>query len=123
MELQFESVSRETIGAALAVHRSLGPGLLESAYHNALRVALAHREIPFDSQVSVELKFEGIPVGRHRLDLVVAGELVVELKAVASILPIHVAQLRSYLRASHLTVGLLLNFNAPRLTVKRVVQS
>lgn len=123
MEGQFEVVSRDTIGAALAVHRSLGPGLLESAYHNALRVALTHRGIPFESQLPVELQFEGVSVGRHRLDLVVAGELVVELKAVAALLPIHVAQLRSYLRATHLNVGLLLNFNAPRLTVKRVVQS
>ena len=118
---RFEQASTKVIGAALAVHRELGPGFLESIYHGAMRLALAHRGIPFESQLAVDINFEGVVVGRSRIDLVVAHEVVVELKAVDSLRDFHFVQLKSYLRASRLRVGLLLNFNSAILTIKRMV--
>jgi GxxExxY protein len=118
---RFEQLSAEVIGAALAVHKDLGPGFLESIYHAAMRVALTHRAIPFESQLAVDIGFEGVVVGRSRIDLVIANQIVTELKAVESLRDVHFAQLKSYLRASRLRVGLLLNFNASRLTIKRMV--
>jgi GxxExxY protein len=118
---RFEDLSSRVIGAALAVHKELGPGFLESVYHTAMRVSLAHRAIPFESQRPVDIGFEGVPVGRARIDLVVGGQMVLELKAVEKLHDIHFVQLRSYLRATHLHLGLLLNFNAPILTIRRVI--
>ena len=82
---------------------------------------LAHRALPFESQLSFELSFETVRVGSGRIDLVVANEIVVELKAVERLRDIHFAQLKSYLRATGLRIGLLFNFNAPTLTVRRMV--
>ena len=78
--LRFEELSGSVIGAALAVHRELGPGFLESVYHTAMRVSLTHRGISFDSELPVDLTFEGVPVGRARIDLVIARQIVLELK-------------------------------------------
>jgi GxxExxY protein len=118
---RFEGLSAHVIGAALAVHRGLGPGFLESTYHAAMRVSLAHRALPFESQFPFEITFEEVLVGKGRIDLVVAHEIVVELKAVDKLHDVHYAQLKSYLRATRLRVGLLFNFNAPTLTIKRLV--
>jgi len=101
--------------------KPLGRVFLESVYQKAMEVALAHREIPFERQKEIHVFFEGVDVGLHRLDLIAAGEIILELKAVKALEEIHYAQLRSYLKATGLRVGLLLNFNAPTLTVKRVV--
>jgi GxxExxY protein len=121
MGFQFEDLSAQVIGAALAVHKGLGAGFLESTYHAAMRVSLTHRALPFDSQLPFDVYFESVVVGRARVDLIVAGQIVVELKAVDQFRDIHFAQLRSYLRATKLRVGLLFNFNAPTLTIKRMV--
>ena len=118
---EFEELSGRIIGAGLAVHQTLGPGFLESIYHEAMKVALVHRSIPFHSQVRVETNFEGVIVGWSRIDLIVGNQIVLELKAVETLRDVHFAQLKSYLRATRLRVGLLLNFNAPTLTIKRVV--
>lgn len=118
---KFEPTSGRVIGAAIAVHRELGPGFLESIYHKALCIALSNRQIPYETQKPVAVRFEGNEAGVHKLDLVVENELVVELKAVKSLNEIHEKQLRSYLKASNLKVGLLLNFNAVVLVIKRVV--
>jgi GxxExxY protein len=118
---RFELLSGRVIGAALAVHRELGPGFLESVYHAAMRVALAHRCIPFESERRVETKFEGVVVGQARIDLIVGSEIVLELKAVDKLRDVHFVQLRSYLRATRLRVGLLFNFNAAILTIRRMV--
>jgi GxxExxY protein len=118
---RFEELSNKVIGAALAVHEELGPGFLESVYHCAMRVSLRHRDIPFESQLPLEINFEGSPVGRARIDLVIARQIVVELKSVDRFHDIHFAQLKSYLRAAHLHLGLLLNFNSPTLAIKRVL--
>jgi GxxExxY protein len=123
MVRSFEQVSADIIGAALAVHKELGPGFLESIYDSAIRVALAHRSIPFESQFPVDVYFENEAVGRARIDLVVAHEVVLELKAVETLRDVHYVQLKSYLRATRLQVGLLFNFNASTLVIKRVVQN
>jgi GxxExxY protein len=86
-----------------------------------MRVSLAHRALPYESQLPFETAFEGVVVGRARVDLIVAGELVVELKAVDRLRDVYFAQLKSYLRATTLRVGLLFNFNAPTLTIRRMV--
>jgi GxxExxY protein len=79
------------------------------------------RGIPFASEIEAEVRYGGIVVGRHRLDLVASGGIVVELKAVQSLGPVHFSQVRSYLKATHLSIGLLLNFAATRLVIKRVI--
>jgi GxxExxY protein len=119
--LRFEELSSKVIGAALAVHRDLGPGFLESVYHSAMRVSLSHRCVPFESQLPVDIGFEGVPIGRARIDLVIARQIILELKSVDRLHEIHFVQLRSYLRAARLRLGLLFNFNSPTLTIKRVI--
>lgn len=109
-------LSRQVIGAAIEVHRHLGPGLLESIYENALCIELTLRGVPFVRQHRVELQFKCHTVGDGRLDLLVGDHLVVELKAVERIEPVHEAHLLSYLRTTGLPLGLLINFNVPRLT-------
>jgi GxxExxY protein len=121
MGFEFENLSARVIGAALAVHKELGPGFLESTYDAAMRVSLAHRALPFDSQRPFDISFESVVVGRACIDLIVGGEIVIELKAVDRLRDIHFAQLKSHLRATKLRVGLLFNFNAPTLTIKRMV--
>ncbi len=118
---EFEELSGRIIEAALAVHMALGPGFLESVYENAVKVALTKSGIPYESQRNVVVEYEGVVVGIHRMDLVVGEQIVVELKALGALEDTHFAQLRSYLRATGLQVGLLFNFNAPTLVIKRVV--
>jgi GxxExxY protein len=117
----FEAESWEAIGCALEVHRELGPGFLESVYHNAMAVSLVGKEIPFESERRATIWFQGVEVGHHCFDLVVRESVVIELQAVDDLAEIHFAKLRSYLRAAGLRVGLLINFNAPKLVVRRVV--
>jgi GxxExxY protein len=117
----FEELSSRTLGAAVEVHKALGPGFLESIYQRAMEVALVHRAIAFQRQREVHVYFEGVDLGVHRLDLVVGEQVILELKAVKGLEDVHFAQVRSYLRATGLRIGLLLNFNAPTLVVKRVV--
>jgi GxxExxY protein len=118
---EFGPSSSRVIEAAIAVHIKFGPGFLESVYQKAIAVALRHRNIRFQEQKEVHFIFEDEDVGLHRLDLIVDDRIVVELKAVKCLEGIHYAQLKSYLRATGLRVGLLLSFNAVTLTVKRVV--
>jgi GxxExxY protein len=118
---EFEALSGKILEAAIAVHKTLGPGFLESVYQKAMEVALRHRNIPFEEQKEFHIFFEDEEVGLHRLDLIVEGVIVVELKAVKALEDIHYSQVKSYLKATGLHVGLLLNFNAPTLVIKRVV--
>jgi len=122
---ELDALVHETIGAAIEVHRALGPGFLESIYEEALCLELTHRNISFGRQVSMPICYRSRPVGTSQLDLLVGGQLVVELKAVPQLLPIHVAQVISYLKAAHKPLGLLLNFHVPVLQagIKRVVFS
>jgi GxxExxY protein len=118
-----ETLITRVIGGCIAVQRALGPGLLEAVYVRAMCIELSATAIAFERERLVELFYRDQPVARHRLDLVVNEVLVLELKSVASIQPVHHAQLLGYLRASKLPVGLLVNFNVPVLRdgVKRVI--
>lgn len=118
---QFEELSNQLIGAAIKVHKELGPGFLESIYEQALKVELSESGLGFDSQKEIKVQYSGVEVGVHRLDLIVEEEIIVELKAVKELADIHFAQLRSYLKATGIKVGLLLNFSKPTLEVRRVV--
>ena len=122
---ELDALARETIGAAIEVHRAVGPGFLESVYEEALCLELTHRSIAFARQVSIQICYRSCPVGQSQLDLMIAGQLVVELKAIPQILPVHVAQVISYLKAARKPLGLLLNFHVPVLQagIKRVILS
>jgi len=110
----------QVLAAAVAVHSALGPGFLESIYDNALVVELTRRGIEHVRQLTVQVAYEGVVVGVHKPDLMVGERVVVELKAVKTLLPEHFAVVRSYLQATGCPVGLLLNFNKRVLEAKRV---
>jgi len=118
---QFEDLSKKTIGAAIEVHRELGPGFLEGIYEEALKVELSEHGLYSDCQKEIKAEYLGVEVGTHRLDLLIENKIIVELKAVTGLSDIHFAQLRSYLKATGLKVGLLLNFAKPTLEVRSVV--
>ena len=119
-KLQDEELSQEIIGAAIEVHRSLGPGFLESLYEEALCIELDNLRIPYERQKTLEIRYRDHKIGEHRLDLLIASKLVVELKAVKEIEPIHFTIVRSYVKASNATSGIILNFSTMPLTIKRV---
>ena len=121
MGLEYEELTGKIIGAAIEVHKALGPGFVESVYENALALELRAQDIPFTRQVSVPVVYRGAEVGLHRLDLYVADVIVVELKAVKALEDIHFAVARSYLRATGRQHGLILNFAKPMLEAKRVL--
>ena len=121
MALEHEELTGAIIGAAIAVHRELGPGFVEAVYDNALAVELRARGVPHARQLCVPVMYRGVQVGLHRLDLLVDETIVEELKAMKEIADAHFAVVRSYLRASGCTHGLILNFAKPTLEVKRVV--
>lgn len=119
-KLQDEDLSQEIIGAAIEVHRSLGPGFLESLYEEALCIELDNLGIPYERQKTLEIRYRDHKIGEHRLDLLIASKLVVELKTVKEIEPIHFTIVRSYVKASNATSGIILNFSTMPLTIKRV---
>ena len=105
-------LTRAVIGAAIEVHRSLGPGLLESAYQECLARELQLRQIPFERERPLPLTYKGLRLEcGYRVDLLIAGKVVVEVKAIEAIAPIHEAQLLTYLQLGGWHVGLLINFN------------
>jgi GxxExxY protein len=113
------------IGAAIEVHRQLGPGLLESAYEECLCYELRMREVQFRRQVDLPVLYKGLKLDcGYKIDLIVEDQVVLELKAIEKLLPVHEAQLLTYLRLANKRVGLLINFNVPLLTqgiVRRVL--
>lgn len=119
-ELGHKDLSARVIAAAIQVHKTLGPGFLESAYEAALWIELDLRGIRYERQKRVPLTYRGQSVGEHRLDLLVEGVLVVELKAVRALEDIFFATTRSYMKALGVEDGLLLNFASTPLTIKRV---
>ena len=123
MGLEQEELTGSVIGAAIEVHKALGPGFLESVYENALALELAARGIGFEQQLAVPILYRGSEVGLHRLDLLVAASIIVELKAVKALEDVHFAVVRSYLRATGREHGLILNFAKPTLEIKRVIAS
>ncbi len=117
MLLDAEPFSRQVIGCAIEVHRTLGPGLLESIYEACLCRELADARLNFTRQAELPVFYKGQPIDCDlRMDIVVEDALVIEIKAVQAINPIHEAQLLTYLRLSGFRTGLLLNFNEVRLT-------
>jgi GxxExxY protein len=121
--LRVDSFAADGIGAAIEVHRALGRGFLESVYEEAMAEELRYRNIVFDQQVPFAVHYRGALVGEHRLDLLVGGELVVELKAVSAISDAHIAQTLSYMKAGGFQLGLVLNFNVDMLKngIRRVI--
>ena len=118
-----EMVAGEVIASALAVHRALGPGYLESFYRKAMCLELRARALAFETEKAVEVQYRGEVLGTHRIDLIVQGLVVVELKAVQGLDPVHRKQVVSYLKATKLRLGLLINFDVELLKqgLKRVV--
>lgn len=122
---RLDELAHRVIGAAIEGHRALGPGHLESVYEEALAHEFRLPDIPFERQSRLALDYKGHPVGESRLDFLVGGCLVVEIKAVDALAPIHTAQVISYLKATGLTLGLLIHFNetAVKPGIKRVILS
>jgi len=120
----FDELSNRVIGCAIEVHRILGPGLLESAYEQCLAFELENADIPFQTQKSLPVVYKKIRLDcGYRMDIVVDNTLLIELKSVDTLLPIHEAQLLTYLKLSGIRTGLLLNFNEAVLRngIKRFV--
>jgi GxxExxY protein len=120
---ELNDTTSKIIGAAIEVHRHLGPGFLECIYEEALVRELRRRNVHVERQVTIPIKYRDDPIGSCRIDVLVEGDVVVELKAVESLDAIHFAQVRSYLAAGAFEVGLLINFNVVVLRdgVRRIV--
>jgi GxxExxY protein len=123
MALEFQDLTEQIIGAAIEVHRKLGPGFLESVYENALVIELRKRGLNVEQQKEIVIRFDGHEVGKHRLDLFVNDEIVIDLKTVRCFDDIHFAVVKSQLRAAGRHHGLLLNFAGLKLEAKRVISS
>jgi GxxExxY protein len=123
--LEVDQLAHAVIGAAIEVHRALGPGYIEGVYEEALCVELKLQGYPFQRQYKIMVEYKDHPIGEGRLDLLVANLLPVELKAVDALAPIHQAQLLSYLKMTGFHLGLLINFNVPVLKqgIKRIILS
>jgi GxxExxY protein len=122
----FNNVTHEILSAAIEVHRTLGPGLLESIYLECLQLELAFRKLRFVVQRPFPIVYKGTQLhASYRLDLIVEDLVVVEVKSVAALPPVHMAQVLTYMRLADCPLGLLINFNAPRLMdgVKRLINS
>ncbi len=112
---ELDALAHAVIGAAMEVHKRLGAGLDEAVYENAMCVELNLRIIAYVRQVVVEVGYKDVVIGQKRIDLIVAGKLIVELKSVVQLSPLHSAQMRTYLKITRCRVGLLINFNTPLL--------
>lgn len=122
-KLLHEDLTERVIGAAIEVHRSLGPGLLESAYEECLCHELHLRAIAFERQVPLPVEYKGVKLDcGYRLDLLVENVLIIEIKCLEHVLPVHEAQLLTYLKMTRKRVGLILNFNSSVLTRGGIVR-
>ncbi|PYJ34782.1 MAG: GxxExxY protein [Verrucomicrobia bacterium] len=122
--MEFDELSRSVIGCGLEVHCNLGPGLLESTYRQCLACELSHAGILFQMEVPLPVRYKDILLDcGYRIDLLVRGELIVEIKSVEALPPIHQAQILTYMRLANVPIGLLINFNVTRLQtgIKRFV--
>ena len=119
--LEYERLTEKIIGCAIEVHKKLGPGFIESIYENAFIVELEKKQLRFERQKEVTIEYDGVEVGRHRLDFIIEDTIVVELKAVKNIEDIHFAIVRSYLKALGKKHGLLINVSKKVLEAKRVI--
>jgi len=113
---ELNQISQRVLDAAIEVHRNLGPGLLESVYEKCLSKELLFRNIENEVQVHIPLFYKNVPLdASFRIDMIVEKELLIEMKAVEQVLPVHRAQLLSYLRLTDKRLGILINFNVPKL--------
>jgi GxxExxY protein len=122
---ELEDLSRSLVDSAIKVHQTLGPGLLESVYETCLCIELDKRGIAYESQAPIALVYEGVRIDAGlRLDLLVEKSIILELKAVDKLLPIHQSQLLTYLKLADLRLGLLLNFNVEvfKQGIKRIIR-
>lgn len=120
-ELVHEELTGRIIACAIEVHKTLGPGFLESMYEMALTIELRRAGLHVEQQKTLPITYRDTPIGEHRLDLLVENKIVVELKAISALEDIHFAIVRSYLKAAGLEHGLLFNFASIPLTIKRVI--
>ena len=120
-----DSLAHQVIGAAIEVHRILGPGFLERSYQRALSIELKIREIPHTIESPIHLEYKGESIGEGRIDILVGEQLVIELKTVDAIVEIHEAQALAYLKATGHQLALIINFNTPVLKngIKRMIHS
>ncbi len=122
--MEFDELSRSVIGCAIEVHRTLGPGLLESTYRQCLAYELSNAQIPFQMEVPLPVRYKDVLLDcAYRIDLLVGADLIVEVKSVETLLPIHQAQILTYMRLAKIPIGLLINFNVTKLQggIKRFV--
>src|SRR5216110_1048958 len=122
--MEFDELSRNVIGCAIEVHHNLGPGLLESTYRQCLACELSHAGVPFQMEVPLPVRYKDLLLDcGYRIDLLVSGDLIVEIKSVETLLPIHQAQILTYMRIAKIPLGLLINFNVTKLRngIKRFV--
>ena len=115
-----DSLSALIIECIIEVHRAPGPGFLESIYQNALEIELQRRELKIEKEKELTIRYRDEIVGRHRLDLVVEDSVIIELKTVDDLSKAHYAQVRSYLAASNMTLGILVNFSAFKADFRRI---
>ena len=121
--VQINKITERTIGCAIEVHRCLGPGLLESMYQRALCIELDDAQLPYVDQLAIPAFYKGRLLGDYRVDLIVEDQVVVEVKCVEKLLPVHTAQAFAYLKLTGLKLALVINFNVPHLRhgIKRVI--
>ncbi|MEW6608617.1 MAG: GxxExxY protein [bacterium] len=122
--MKFDELSKKVIGLAIEVHRELGPGLLENTYKQCLAYELSQAGINFQMEMGLPVKYKNIHIScGYRIDFLIENELILELKSVDNIVPVHEAQLLTYMRLANIKIGLLMNFNEKRLKdgIKRFV--
>src|SRR3990167_676625 len=122
-KLLHKEFSYKLIGAAMEVHKTLGPGFLEGSYQRAYETEMGLLKIPFVAQKRIKIFYKGVDLGFQALDLVADNRIIIEIKAISEILPIHQAQLVSYLKATDYDLGILINFGAKSLQYKRIIVS
>ncbi len=115
--MDYDELSYQVIGCAIEVHKELGPGLLESSYEKCLAYELSLHQIPFKQQFALPIKYKSIDIDcAYRLDLIVADKIILELKSVNELKPVHEAQILTYMKLANIQTGLLINFNVPILS-------
>jgi len=122
--MEFEELSHRVIGCAIEVLQTLGPGLLESTYRQCLSYELLHAQIPFQMELPLPVRYKDVLLDcGYRIDLLVSGDLIIEIKSVEMLLPNHQAQILTYMRLAKIPIGLLINFNVLKLQngIKRFV--
>ncbi len=122
-EILFKELSFAIVGAAMEVHRQLGPGFLEVIYQKALAHELTLRGIPFEQEKLISVYYKGVLLGEYKADFVIDGKIILELKAVSAINSAHEAQALHYLAATGLQLAIIINFGSPSLQSKRIAKS